>query len=281
MDAAQLDYEYLDREEIQQRYPQFTLKAGMAGLFHADSGLLRASRCVLAHVRLAQARGATLLDEAPVVNITPSDNGAVVETAKGTFSCDRLILTTGSWAKAILAKQGIDLPLKIMPCQLGFYQPSPASDFAPGKFPVFFAHMNGSYGEMPYGIPHEDPSIGVKITTFYGWNTVESPAEVDYTPSLDWTERIRDFARDYIPGAAGPLISTRRCLYTLTPDKDFIVDTHPSYPHVVIGSGFSGHGFKFTTLLGKMLADIAVEGSTSHDTSLFKVSRFQRSPVYA
>ena len=157
MDAARLDYEYLDRKEIQQRYPQFTLKEGMAGLFHADSGLLRASKCVLAHVRLAQARGAEILDEAPVVSIVPSENGAVVETAKGTFSCDRLILTTGSWAKGLLAEQGIDLPLKIMPCQLGFYQPNSVSDFVPGTFPVFFAHMNGSYGEMPYGIPHEDP----------------------------------------------------------------------------------------------------------------------------
>ncbi|MGD1896265.1 MAG: N-methyl-L-tryptophan oxidase [Phormidesmis sp.] len=280
MDAAQLDYEYLDREEIQQRYSQFNLEEGMAGLFHAESGLLRASRCVLAHARLAQSRGAALLDKTPVVTITPSENGAVVATEKETFSCDRLILTTGSWAKALLAKQGIHLPLKIMPCQLGYNQPSTAGDYVPGKFPVFFAHMNGDYGEMPYGIPHEDPSVGVKITTFYGWDTVDSPEEVDYTPSEVWTERIREFAKDYIPGAAGPLLSTRRCLYTLTPNKDFIVARHPNYPHVVIGSGFSGHGFKFTTLLGKMLADIAVEGSTPHDTSLFKLSRFERAPAY-
>jgi glycine/D-amino acid oxidase-like deaminating enzyme len=153
--------------------------------------------------------------------------------------------------------------------------PKNAADFAPGKFPVFFAHMNGDFGEMPYGIPHEDPSIGVKITTFYGWDTVETPDDVDYTPSQAWTERIRDFAHQYIPAAAGPLLFTRRCLYTLTPDKDFIVDQHPDYPQVVIGAGFSGHGFKFTTLMGKMLADLAVDGSTPHDTSLFKLSRFQ------
>jgi glycine/D-amino acid oxidase-like deaminating enzyme len=134
--------------------------------------------------------------------------------------------------------------------------------------------MNGRYGEMPYGIPHTDSGIGVKITTFYGWDTVDTPEAVDYTPSQAWTERIRDFAREYIPGAAGALISTRRCLYTLTPDKDFIIDHHPSYPQIVIGAGFSGHGFKFTTLLGKMLADIALHGSTLHDTSLFKISRF-------
>ncbi|MGF1513690.1 MAG: N-methyl-L-tryptophan oxidase [Elainellaceae cyanobacterium] len=281
MDAAGLDYEHLSRSEISRRFPQFALEEGMEGLFHADSGLLRASRCVLAHQRLAQAQGATVMDQTPVLSITPTENGVEVQTATETFGGDRLVLTAGSWAKGLLAEQGIDLPLKIMPCQLGFYQPASPTDFTPDRFPVFFAHMNGDYGEMPYGIPHEDPSIGVKITTFYGWPTVTTPDEVDYTPSQDWTERIRRFAQQYVPGAAGPLLSTRRCLYTLTPDKDFVVDQHPSYPHVVIGAGFSGHGFKFTTLLGKMLADLAVEGSTPHDTSLFKLARFQPVGVIA
>ncbi len=281
MDSADLDYEALSRADIAARYPQFALKDGMAGLFHADSGLLRASRCVLAHVRLAQARGATVMDQTPVLSVVPSQSGVTVTTAKETFTSDRLILTAGSWAQGLLAQQGIDLPLKIMPCQLGFYQPKMAADFEPSKFPVFFAHMNGSYGEMPYGIPHEDPNIGVKITTFYGWNTVNSPEDVDYTPSEQWTKTIRDFAREYIPGAAGPLISTRRCLYTVTPDKDFVVDHHPEFPQVVIGAGFSGHGFKFTTLIGKMLSDLALEGSTGHDTSLFKIGRFQPVKTYA
>jgi monomeric sarcosine oxidase len=275
LDASALDYEHLSKAEIAQRYPQFVLEDGMAGLFHADSGLLKTSRCVLAHLRLAQERGATVIDQTPVLNITPSANGVTVQTEKETFGCDRLVLTVGSWAKGLLAAQGIDLPLKIMPCQLGFYQPREPSRFEPGTFPVFFAHMNGDYGEMPYGIPHEDPSIGIKITTFYGWDTVEHPSDIDYMPSPEWTERIRNWAQQFIPDAAGPLISTRRCLYTLTPDKDFIVDQHPAYPHVVIGAGFSGHGFKFTTLLGKMLADLAIDGATPHDTSLFKLNRFQ------
>ncbi|EKU99467.1 glycine/D-amino acid oxidase, deaminating [Leptolyngbya sp. PCC 7375] len=275
MDEAQLDYEHLSRADIQERYPQFALKEGMEGLFQSESGLLRTSRCVLAHARLAQERGAEVRDQTPVVKVMPGTNGVEVQTAKDLFSCDRIILTVGSWAKTLLAAQGINLPLKIMPCQLGFYGPNNAEAFAPGRFPVFFAHMNGIYGEMPYGIPHVDASIGVKITTFYGWDTVNSPSEVDYTPSQPWTEHIRNWAREYIPNVAGPLLNTRRCLYTLTPDKEFIVDQHPHYPHVVMGAGFSGHGFKFTTLLGKMLADLAIDGSTSHDTSLFKVNRFQ------
>jgi monomeric sarcosine oxidase len=274
MDTARLDYEHLDKAEITRRYPQFALEDGMEGLFQSEAGLLRTSRCVLAHTRLAQERGAVVMDQTPVMKITPTNQGVEVHTETEVYGCDRIVLTAGSWAKGLLADQGIDLPLKIMPCQLGFYAPNKPADFVPGKFPVFFAHMNGDYGEMPYGIPHEDPSIGIKLTTFYGWDTVDKPSEVDYTPSQAWTERIQTWAKRYIPDAAGPLISTRRCLYTLTPEKHFIVDQHPHHPQVVIGAGFSGHGFKFTTLMGKMLADLAVEGGTPHDTSLFKLVRF-------
>ena len=274
MDAAGLDYEHLDKTDIAQRYPQFALEDGMEGLFQSEAGLLRTSRCVLAHTRLAQERGAVVKDQTKVVKITPTEQGVEVHTDMEVYGCDRIVLTAGSWAKGLLADQGIDLPLKIMPCQLGFYAPNKPADFVPGKFPVFFAHMNGNYGEMPYGIPHEDPSIGIKLTTFYGWDTVEKPSDVDYTPSQAWTERIQAWAKQYIPDAAGPLMSTRRCLYTLTPEKHFIVDQHPDHPQVVIGAGFSGHGFKFTTLMGKMLADLAVDGATPHHTSLFKVTRF-------
>ncbi|MEO1145612.1 MAG: N-methyl-L-tryptophan oxidase [Cyanobacteria bacterium J06638_22] len=275
MDVAELPYEHLSANEIRRRFPQFVIDDRMEGMYQEAAGLLRASRCVLAHVRLAQRYGATVLDQTPVTRVTPTEAGVEVETANETFAAERVIITVGSWAKSLLATQGIDLPLKIMPCQLGFYQPKNPELFKPDTMPVFFAHMNGDFGEMPYGIPHDDDSIGYKLTTFYGWDTVEHPSEVDYTPDPDWVERIRDLARRYLPDAAGETISTRRCLYTVTPDKHFIVDTHPTHPQVVIGAGFSGHGFKFTTLMGKMLSDLAIAGSTVHDTSLFKLSRFQ------
>ncbi len=275
MDTAELPYEHLSADEIRHRFPQFNPDDGMEGLFQEATGLLKTSNCVLAHVRLAQAHGATVIDQTPVTQIVPTEQGVEVHTATETYAAERVVITVGSWAKSLLADQGIDLPLKIMPCQLGFYQPLVPERFKPDTMPVFFAHMNGDYGEMPYGIPHEDESIGYKMTTFYGWNTVEHPSEIDYTPSDEWVERIRNFARQYIPDAAGETVSTRRCLYTLTPDKHFIVDTHPQYPQIAIGAGFSGHGFKFTTLMGKMLADLTVDGTTPHDTSLFKLSRFE------
>jgi monomeric sarcosine oxidase len=274
MDVAELPYEHLSTAEIRRRFPQFAIADGTEGLYQEATGLLRASRCVLAHVRLAQRHGATVMDQTPVTRITPTAAGVEVATATDTFAADRVVITVGSWAKSLLATQGIDLPLRIMPCQLGFYQPNHPALFKPDTMPVFFAHMNGDFGEMPYGIPHDDDSIGYKLTTFYGWNTVADISDVDYTPDPEWVERIRNFARQYLPAAAGELVSTRRCLYTMTPDKHFIVDTHPHHPQVVIGAGFSGHGFKFTTLMGKMLSELAIDGATAHDTSLFKLSRF-------
>ena len=279
MDKAGLDYECLEKHEVSQRFPQFELDDGMVALFQEKTGLLRASRCVLAHIRLAQKHGATVCDRTPVTKIIPHPNSVEIRTETETYLAERLVITAGSWSKALLSEQGIELPLKIMPCQLGFYQPKEPEAFKPGNFPVFFAHMNGDYGEMPYGIPHEEESLGVKVTTFYGWQTVDRPDEVDYTPSEEWVERIRNFSRQYIPGAAGETISTRRCLYTLTPDKDFVIDRHPNYAQIVFGAGFSGHGFKFTTLTGKMLAELVLEGETEHDTSLFKLSRFQQVAV--
>lgn len=274
-DEAGLDYEYLTAKDVRERFPQFHPDEGMHALYHPDSGYLRASRCVLAHTRLAQTRGATLIDQTPVTRILNSENGVTVQTVTESYTADRLVLTAGSWASALLAIQGLNVPLSVMPMQLGFFQATPAEEFVPERFPVFFFHFKDSYGDTPYGIA-DDGGSGVKVSTLYGCETVSSPSQVDYTPSLDWIEDVRQFTRRYIPGVDGKLLSTRRCLYTMTPDKHFIIDSHPDYPHVVIGAGFSGHGFKFSTLVGKILADLALEGKTEHDTSLFKLSRFRQ-----
>ena len=281
MDEANLAYEYLSKQEVERRFPQFRLDEGMAAIFQADTGLLKPSRCVLAHIRLAQKYGAAVRDRTPIIKINPQIDGVEVVTPTETLTADRLVITAGSWTKSLLAPLGIDLPLRVMPCQLGFYQPTDKQAFAPDRFPVFFAHMNGDYGEMPYGIPHEDDSIGVKVTTFYGWQTVEHPSQVDYTPSDEWVESMRGFSRQYIPGAAGETIYTRRCLYTMTEDKHFIVDRHPVYPQIAFGAGFSGHGFKFSTLIGKILAELVTEGETHHDISLFQLKRFLKDDVPA
>ena len=273
MEGAKLPYEWLSSSEIKSRFSQFQLREEMAGLYQPDTGILKASKCVLAHASLAQKLGAIIREKTAVNQIEVRNSSLVVRTSDETYYAPKIILAVGSWAKHFLAKQGLDLPLKIMPCQLGFFEPDKPQNFVPGKFPIFLAHITDNYGEFPYGIPSCDHS-GVKFSTFYGWETVNTIDEVEGAISEDWAEKFRQFLRQYLPSANGKLMATRRCLYTMTPDKHFIIDRHPQQPNILIAAGFSGHGFKFTTLVGKILADLGIKGETEHDISLFKLSRF-------
>jgi len=125
-----------------------------------------------------------------------------------------------------------------------------------------------------YGLPSLNGS-GVKAA-FHTGQKVTHPSEINYTPDDSTIEAIRNTLSPHMPRVMnGDVLATYICLYTMTPDEDFIVDNHPNYPHVAIGAGFSGHGFKFGTLIGKILSDLVLTGSTPHDTSLFKIARFK------
>lgn len=235
--------------------------------------MLPASGCVLAHVRLAKQRGATVLANTPVAKVTVQRDSVEVQTASGTsFTAERLVITAGSWAKSVLRNMGLDLPLTPMRCQVAYFHPPNPADYAPECFPTFIAHLEHIYGRLPYGMASYLDS-GVKVA-FHKGQPVGHPSEVNYEPDDDEIERIRSFTRKYLPGADAPLASTMICLYTMTPDEHFIIDTHPEHSHVVFGAGFSGHGFKFSTLIGSILADLALKGQTEHDIGLFAVSRF-------
>ena len=273
MKQGNIPYETLTATEINERFPQFTIPDTMEGLYQEDTGILKASRCVLSHLKLAQKYGATIEDNTPVINIERKGQEITIKTHHTTYNCQQLIIAAGSWTKQLLTSLGLTLPLTIMPCQLAFFKVKKADDFLPGKFPIFLAHLTGDYGQFPYGLPACDHQ-GLKLSTFYGWETVNHIKEVDYTPSLQWIETLRPFLKQYLPNANGDLIETRRCLYTMTPDKHFIIDKHPEYSNIFIAAGFSGHGFKFTTLVGKILTDLVTKKETEYDLSLFNIKRF-------
>lgn len=273
MRRENIDYETLKAKEINQRFPQFTIPENMEGLYQEDTGILKASRCVISHLKLAQKYGATIEDNTPVMSINQKPQEIIIKTNKNRYVCKQLIIAAGSWTKQLLKSLGLNLPLTIMPCQLAFFKVDDYDNFIPGNFPIFLAHLIGDYGQFPYGLPSCDHQ-GLKLSTFYGWDTVENIKEVDYAPSLQWIETLRTFLKQYIPTANGDLIETRRCLYTMTPDKHFIIDRHPEYDNIFVAAGFSGHGFKFTTLVGKILTDLVTKKTTEYDLNLFKLSRF-------
>lgn len=273
MEQTGIQCDRLTLSEARKQFPQFQFDDNMAVLYQQDTGLLAASKCVLAHTRLAQKQGTVLLDNTPITQIHLYNDRVEVQTETETYAAEKIAIAAGSWSKKLLSQVGIELPLKIMPCQVAFFQPENRADYQPENFPVFLAHLDIEAGEKPYGIPSYQNS-GVKVTTFYGWETVSDPQQVDYTPDRHWIDLVRNFLSQYIPGVNSELVSTRRCLYTMTPDKDFIIDRHPQYPQLVFATGFSGHGFKFTTLVGSILADLILKGETEHNIAPFKASRF-------
>lgn len=266
-------HEVLSPQEAQKRFPQFRFDDDMCILYQSDAGMLPASKCVLAHVRLAKQRGATVLATTPIAKVTVRRRSVEVQSVSSTsFTAARLIITAGSWAKSVLGNLGLDLPLAPMRCQVAYFRPVNPREYEPERFPTFIAHLGHVYGRLPYGMASYSHS-GVKVA-FHKGQSLNHPSEVNYTPDDDEIERIRTFTRRHLPGADAPLASTMICLYTMTPDEHFIIDKHPEHSHVVFGAGFSGHGFKFSTLIGSILADLALKGETEHDIGLFAASRF-------
>lgn len=271
LDTASIPYELMNAEEARQRFPMFVFDDDMRVLYQSDSGILAAARCVQAHLRLAVQYGAVIKANAPVSRIVANSDSVEI-TADETYSAARLILAGGAWMNDLLAHIDLQLPLIPEGIQLAYFDPVPAAPYSAAQMPVFITHLRGDKADWVYGIPSINNS-GLKVALHTG-QRVQHVSDINYTPDEIVIERVRRYICRYLPGADAPLKSTRICLYTLTPDGNFVIDTHPQHSHIVIASPCSGHGFKFSTLIGKMLTELALDGTTPHDTSLFKMSRF-------
>lgn len=271
--ASSISHELLDAVEAEKRFPQFRFNEDFQILYQPDSGYVSASKAVLGHIRLAERNGAVVKENSEVSELVIGRDNVTVKTSDETYSAGTLVVTAGTWAKSLLQQTGIDLPLTPLRCQLNFVATDGNAAFEAENCPVWIARVSGLYPEALYGIPSHNGS-GFKIA-FHGGPPHAHPSQIDFTPDRDNFAEVQAFMRAHIPSlAASPLKESRICLYTQTPDEHFIVDKHPAHDHVVIGAGFSGHGFKFSTIIGKMLTDIALDGETTHNDRLFKIDRF-------
>ena len=267
--VSQIPFEKLSPAETAQRFPQFRLEDGMETIYQADAGVLKASQCVKAHVRLAQQQGTTLIEQAIVQRITPTADHVTIETSQGTFQAGRLVMAAGSWSKHLLEKIGLALPLAPTREQQLFFRGNPPENFLPDQFPTFIAWLP----EITfYGISNVDGK-GFKCAQHRSGEVVD-PDQVKREIDPAYIERVRGFMKHHIPTGDGEPTAGRICLYTMTPDEDFIIDRHPEYPYISFGAGFSGHGFKFTTLIGQILANLACGAPVEYDLSHFRWDRF-------
>ena len=271
--SEHIPHELLSAMDARERFPQFRIPDDYKVLYQPDSGFIAASKAVRGHIRMARQYGATVKHNMPVEQIRVNSESVEVNAGGERYTAGALIVTAGSWARPLLQETALKLPLTTLRCQLNFMAPADMGPYSSERCPVWIAHVSGRFPETVYGIPSYAGS-GFKIA-FHGGKAVTHPARIDYRPDADNIEALRPFMQAHIPGiASAPARESRICLYTQTPDEHFIVDSHPEYKHVAIGAGFSGHGFKFSTMIGKMLSDITLEGATAHNDRLFKISRF-------
>jgi sarcosine oxidase len=266
-----IPHEVWAADEAMRHFPQFRLDKDALVLYQADTGILSASRCVRAHLRLAERHGADIRPNSAVVEILPTASGVSVKTATETFSAGRMVITAGGWARAVLAQVGLHVPLTPERCQEMYFETVHPELYEPERFPAFIAHVKAVYGHHVYGIASSQQS-GLKVA-LHGGQRVHHPSDINYEPTLDEAQTVLGFTRRYLPDVAA-LRLARVCLYTMTPDEHFLIDKHPQYAHIVFGGGCSGHSFKFSPVIGNILADLALRGATPHDVSLFSVGRF-------
>jgi glycine/D-amino acid oxidase-like deaminating enzyme len=194
-----------------------------------------------------------------------------VTLANGTqLAADRVVVTAGPWVHDVLP--GLKLPVRPTRQQVCYFSHLPTPEiFAADRFPVFLVGMN------QYGFPLQGPGW-LKVGLHSFGETADPNA--GYEPDASEVEGVRDFLRRVIPDAAdAPLAGVDRCMYDTTPDEDFILDAHPDGDGVVIGSGFSGHGFKFGVLIGQMLAALARDVPSPVPLDRFRISRFESRPA--
>jgi sarcosine oxidase len=263
-----IPHERLNAKEIQRRFPQFTIPESFEGIWQKDAGILAIERCLLTYRAEAKKMGARLHEEEEVLGITSNSKSVEVRTRKRTYTAASAVVCAGPWAERMLAD--LKLPLVVARQTLGFYKPLQRDLFELGRFPLFLLE---EAGHSFYGFPFFGVDC-LKVAHHHGGDIV-TPENVNRTFCNADDKQLRDFLLQRIPKGAGRLELGKICLYTNTPDHDFILDLHPQYKNISIAAGFSGHGFKFSSAVGEVMADLITTGKTRHAIDRFKLSRFK------
>jgi sarcosine oxidase len=263
-----LPHEILTGAAVNDRFPGYRLPAHIRAVFQPEGGFIGSERAIVAHVRAAQAAGADIRARERVLGWEAPGGGAVeVTTDKGRYAAANLILTAGAWMGELAA------PLRTLAVPerqvLAWLQPKRPELFAPDRFPVFNLEVEeGRYYGLPvYQVP------GFKFGRYHHRGETAPADAIRRDIDAEDERLLRQFGERYFPDGCGASMALRACVFTNTPDEHFIIDRHPEHPQVILASPCSGHGYKFCSVVGEILADLAAEGATRHDISLFRLDR--------
>ena len=262
-----LPMEKLNANEIQMKWPAFSIPEHFTGYFEPSSGALLNEACIKAYKQLSEKYQVTLQTNTVVNSIKSIDSGAMVKTNEKTYYADKVIVSAGAWTGKMLLALG--LPLQPVRKTFGWFETNDIS-FQPPNLPCFYFNFEN---QKYYGFPNITGS-GVKV----GRNDSERDIDPDlmrqdFGKYPNDADDLKYFADKFIPRAASKFKKGRSCMITKTPDKNFIIDTHPELKNIIIAGGFSGHGFKYSSVIGEILSQLVIDGNTSHDISKFSISR--------
>lgn len=267
MSDQNIDYERFDADEVMRRWPQFRLAGDHEAVFQPDGGILDIRKGVAVHLALARGNGATVLPQAEVTAIDDTGDGIRLTTTAGDFEVERVVLCAGAWTQRLLETQlGIRWPIRLTQEQVTYFATTNLRDFTPDRFPIWIWHGDEEfYGFPVYG------EVATKAAKELCGPSV-SLDEWSWQPDPERIRRVGEFVEEILPGYGGPELYTRCCLYDMPPDRDFVVDRLPGHPNIAVCIG-AGHAAKFAGVLGRILAELSVDGATDYPIEAFRADR--------
>ncbi len=267
-----LAHEVLTGPQVNARFPGYHMPEDLLAVYQPDGGFLLPERCIVAHVDAALELGAEVHGREKALAWEPEGSGVKVHTDRGTYTASKLVLCAGAWTARLVP----ELSRSLVPERqvLTWFQPLRSELFKPSVFPVFNMLVDEGhfYGFPVYSVP------GFKVGRYHHLSQKVDPDTMDRDVHQEDEDVLRAFTSRYFPNAAGPTVSMKTCIFTNSPDEHFILDLHPDFPQVCIAAGFSGHGFKFCSVVGEVMADLAHKASNRHDLELFRLRRLQGIP---
>lgn len=265
-----LDHELLPAKDVNRRFPGYRLPEDYFAVLQPDGGFVASERAVVAAANLAMDAGAALRGREAVIDFEPIAGGGVrVRTARGQYEASRLVLAAGAWiGELVPALKAIAVPERQV---LGWFRPKQPERYRLGAFPVSNLKSElGHFYQFPvWNVP------GFKIGLYHHLGEKGRANELSREPNERDEAALRRGLARFFPDADGDLIALRTCLFTNTPDEHFIIDTLPGFPEVIVASPCSGHGFKFSSAIGEILADLAMNQASPFDLSAFRLVRFE------
>ena len=270
----ELPHEKLSPSALRRRFPAFRFAKGSLAVYQPDAGFVLSDRAIVAYVMAAQALGAEIHACERVRSWDVARGRVVVRTDRETYRANSLVITAGSWAAKLLPmlrKPRLAVPERQV---VIWTRPRRPEYFRLGAFPIFnMEAVEGKQTSHYYGLPiYGYP--GFKFGKYHHLEEEVNPDRMDRLAHRRDENLLRQAIRKYFPDADGPTMALKTCLFTNSPDEHFIVDLHPDFRNVAVAAGFSGHGFKFASVMGEILADFALEGGCSRfDLDLFSLTR--------